>query len=84
MSAVVVGEAMEGTSIMDRHELSAATWIKSSYSGDNGGNCVEVAPGFPGAVPVRDSKVPHGPAVVFREAGWALFVAAVKGGAFAI
>ena len=28
---------------MDRHELSAATWIKSSYSGANGGNCIEVA-----------------------------------------
>ncbi|WP_373420856.1 DUF397 domain-containing protein, partial [Streptomyces scabiei] len=30
--------------------------MKSSHSGDNGGNCIEVAPGFPGLVPVRDSK----------------------------
>ncbi|MEU5301488.1 DUF397 domain-containing protein [Streptomyces noursei] len=67
---------------MDRHELSAATWIKSSYSGDNGGNCVEVAPGIPGVVPVRDSKVANGPVVVFPEAGWASFVGAVKGGVF--
>ncbi|WP_329173963.1 DUF397 domain-containing protein [Streptomyces decoyicus] len=28
---------------MDRHELSAVTWTKSSYSGDNGGDCIEVA-----------------------------------------
>ncbi|WP_330478478.1 DUF397 domain-containing protein [Streptomyces platensis] len=28
---------------MNRHELSAATWTKSSYSGANGGNCIEVA-----------------------------------------
>ncbi|MEK2475564.1 DUF397 domain-containing protein [Streptomyces noursei] len=41
-----------------------------------------MAPGIPGVVPVRDSKVPHGPAVVFPEAGWSSFVAAVKGGAF--
>ncbi|MGW5679680.1 DUF397 domain-containing protein [Streptomyces sp. NPDC003860] len=24
-------------------QLSTATWIKSSFSGDNGGNCLEVA-----------------------------------------
>ncbi|MFL4494855.1 DUF397 domain-containing protein, partial [Streptomyces sp. VTCC 41912] len=46
---------------MDRHEFNSTTWIKSSYSGDNGGNCIEVAPGFPGVVPVRDSKDPRGP-----------------------
>ncbi|MFI6490572.1 DUF397 domain-containing protein [Streptomyces sp. NPDC050564] len=28
---------------MNRYELGAATWIKSSYSDANGGNCVEVA-----------------------------------------
>ncbi|WP_217146307.1 DUF397 domain-containing protein, partial [Streptomyces sp. AC627_RSS907] len=31
---------------MKTPELSAATWRKSSYSGDNGGECIEVAPGF--------------------------------------
>ncbi|MEU9076244.1 DUF397 domain-containing protein, partial [Kitasatospora sp. NPDC048538] len=29
-------------------ELSGALWRKSSYSGDNAGECIEVAPGFPG------------------------------------
>ncbi|MFJ9613276.1 DUF397 domain-containing protein [Streptomyces noursei] len=41
-----------------------------------------MAPGIPGVVPVRDSKVANGPVVVFPEAGWASFVGAVKGGVF--
>ncbi|MFJ6751477.1 DUF397 domain-containing protein [Streptomyces sp. NPDC091266] len=59
---------------MDKHLLSAATWIKSTYSGDNGGDCVEVAPGFPGVVPVRDSKAPEGPVLVFERSAWSSFV----------
>ncbi|MFH8972780.1 DUF397 domain-containing protein [Streptomyces sp. NPDC017890] len=31
------------------------------------------------AIPVRDSKVPHGPAVVFSVAGWTSFITALKG-----
>ncbi|MEU7634546.1 DUF397 domain-containing protein [Streptomyces sp. NPDC039016] len=65
---------------MDRHEFNSATWTKSSYSGDNGGNCIEVASGIPGVVPVRDSKAAHGPALVFPDTGWSSFVAAVKRG----
>ncbi|QRX92514.1 DUF397 domain-containing protein [Streptomyces noursei] len=57
-------------------------WRKSSYSGAENQNCVEVADGFSGVVPVRDSKVAHGPAVVFPEDGWSSFVAAVKSGEF--
>ncbi|MFD8741073.1 DUF397 domain-containing protein, partial [Streptomyces sp. NPDC059618] len=49
---------------MNRFELSAAIWIKSSYSGENGGNCLEVAPEFRSVVPVRDSKRPGGPVAV--------------------
>ncbi|WP_416875724.1 DUF397 domain-containing protein, partial [Kitasatospora sp. SC0581] len=48
---------------MTRNEFDVAVWRKSSYSGGNGGNCIEVAPGFPGLVPVRDSKDPRGPAL---------------------
>ncbi|ANZ17075.1 DUF397 domain-containing protein [Streptomyces noursei] len=58
--------------------LSAATWRKSSYSNGDGANCVEIADTLPGLVPVRDSKDPHGPALVFPAANWAAFVAAVK------
>ncbi|UGQ14744.1 DUF397 domain-containing protein [Yinghuangia sp. ASG 101] len=36
--------------------LRATTWRKSSYSNNVGGDCVEVAEGTPGSVPVRDSK----------------------------
>ena len=36
-------------------------WRKSSYSGNGGGNCVEVASNLPDGVAVRDSKNPDGP-----------------------
>ncbi|MEV4874867.1 DUF397 domain-containing protein [Streptomyces cyaneofuscatus] len=61
-------------------DLTAATWRKSSYSNQDGGACLEVADGFTVAVPVRDSKNPHGPALTFPAAGWSSFVSAVKGG----
>ncbi|MCL6297471.1 DUF397 domain-containing protein [Streptomyces kronopolitis] len=57
---------------------AALTWMKSSYSGDNGGNCIEVAPGIPDSVPVRDSKDPNGPVLVFPTGGWSSFVGALK------
>lgn len=60
-------------------DLSSAVWHKSSYSNASGGECVEVADGITGLVPVRDSKVPDGPALLFRAAAWAPFVAGLKG-----
>ncbi|MFP8907692.1 DUF397 domain-containing protein [Streptomyces atacamensis] len=62
------------------HGPSAAAWRKSSHSNGEGGACVEVADGFPDVIPVRDSKAPEGPALVFPNAGWSAFVTAVKGG----
>ncbi|MET9968946.1 DUF397 domain-containing protein [Streptomyces sp. NPDC006356] len=54
---------------------SLVTWSKSSYSDAQGADCVEVAANLPGAVvPVRDSKTPEGPALVFPTRAWALFV----------
>ncbi|MEV7928370.1 DUF397 domain-containing protein [Kitasatospora sp. NPDC088779] len=64
-----------------RPDLSSAHWVKSSHSSD-GGQCVEVAPGFPSVMPVRDSKDPHGPALVFPSAAWQAFVTAVRTGEF--
>ncbi|MBO8184718.1 MULTISPECIES: DUF397 domain-containing protein [Streptomyces] len=63
-------------------DLSSAEWVKSSYSGNGGANCVEWAPTYisSGTVPVRDSKSPHGPALAFTPDGWAEFVTAVKHG----
>lgn len=57
-------------------------WRKSSYSGSDADSCVEVLDGHPSGVPVRDSKSPHGPALLFPAAGWSSFVTAVKGGEF--
>jgi hypothetical protein len=56
----------------------AALWRKSSYSNGDGGDCVEVADNIPGLVPVRDSKVPDGPALLLTARAWAPFVAALK------
>lgn len=66
---------------MSATALTSACWVKSSYS-QNGGNCVEVAPDFPGVVPVRDSKDPSGPALLFSADAFAAFVAGVKTGEF--
>ncbi|MFK4251057.1 DUF397 domain-containing protein [Streptomyces angustmyceticus] len=57
-------------------------WTKSSHSHDDGGDCIEIAPGIPDVVPVRDSKDPHGPVLVFPTGGWSSFVAALKDGEF--
>lgn len=58
---------------------SVVTWRKSSYSNSDGGACVEVSDDFAAVVPVRDSKLPHGPVLVFPTADWASFVSAVGG-----
>ncbi|MFI1950619.1 DUF397 domain-containing protein [Streptomyces xinghaiensis] len=63
--------------------LPGVVWRKSTYSSGNGGACVEVAHGLAGAVPVRDSKNPHGPALAFPAAAWAAFVSGVKTGRLA-
>ncbi|MFI0260249.1 DUF397 domain-containing protein [Streptomyces sp. NPDC017056] len=39
---------------------------------------MEVAPGFPGVVPVRDSKVPDGPYLTVPAAAWSAFVGLAK------
>ncbi|MFE6056767.1 DUF397 domain-containing protein [Kitasatospora sp. NPDC056446] len=57
-------------------------WFKSSYSGTNGGDCIEVAPGVPGLVPVRDSKNPEGPTLAFPAEAWGSFVTAARSGEF--
>jgi hypothetical protein len=56
---------------------SIADWRKSSYSGANGGNCVEVASTY-GAVAVRDSKAPERPALAFTPERWEAFTRRVK------
>lgn len=65
---------------MASHEidLSAAKWRKSSYSNGTGGDCVEVASGLPGVIPVRDSKnAKTSPVLLFRTPAWTTFVASL-------
>ncbi|WP_371478467.1 DUF397 domain-containing protein [Kitasatospora sp. NBC_00315] len=62
-------------------DLSAARWRKSTRSGSQGGDCVEVADGVPGVIPVRDSKNPAGPALLFPADTWQTFVTGVRTGA---
>ncbi|GGZ55707.1 DUF397 domain-containing protein [Streptomyces bluensis] len=65
----------------EEHTLPDASvlkgWRKSSYSGGNEGDCLEVLDRHPHAVPVRDSKTPHGPALIFGRPAWSAFVTAL-------
>ncbi len=67
-------------------DLTSAAWRKSSFSGGNGGACVEVAivpggtGGGDGAVALRDSKNPSGPALLFSPDEWREFTRAVRQG----
>ncbi|MEU4235660.1 DUF397 domain-containing protein [Nonomuraea sp. NPDC026600] len=63
-------------------ELSTATWRKSTRSGSDGGNCVEVAELSGGHRGVRDSKNPTGPALIFTPGEWDAFIGGVKDGEF--
>ena len=63
-------------------DLSNATWRKSSYSGGNGGNCVEVAVLPDGGRVVRDSKDPDGPKLMFSPVEWRTFINAMRSGTF--
>jgi Domain of unknown function (DUF397) len=63
-------------------DLHSATWRKSSFSGGNGGQCVEIADLAGGHRAVRDSKNPDGPTLIFTPAEWDAFVAGVRAGEF--
>jgi hypothetical protein len=59
---------------MNNHNLK---WVKSSYSGGQGANCVEVA-SLPNAIMVRDSKDTEGPALRFSAEDWRRFTASLR------
>ena len=72
---------MEVTTKGFRFDLDRATWVKSTHSGPDSDNCVEVA--FVGEViAVRDSKNPDGAALIFTPAEWDAFVGGAKDGEF--
>ena len=57
------------------------TWHKSSYSSDQGGNCIEVA-NHEKHRAIRDSKNPVGPVLAITTAQWSAFTTAVQAGQF--
>ncbi|MFC7279013.1 DUF397 domain-containing protein [Paractinoplanes rhizophilus] len=63
-------------------DLTGAVWHKSSRSGGNGGDCVEVAVNLPGVVAVRDSKDRGRATLTFSPAQWRSFLAGVRDGEF--
>ncbi|KOG86734.1 DUF397 domain-containing protein [Streptomyces varsoviensis] len=72
---------MEFENGMPADMIPGAVWIKSSAS-TGGGNCVEVT-GLPGgAVALRNSRDPHGPALVYTREEIAAFIAGVKAAEF--
>lgn len=61
--------------------LAGAAWRKSSYSGAVG-NCVELAPLPAGQTAVRNSRDPHGPALLCSRAGITAFLSGTRTGEF--
>ncbi|MFK0160713.1 DUF397 domain-containing protein [Streptomyces sp. NPDC090493] len=75
---------MPETAVVRATDLPGAAWFKSSYSGSDQSQCVEVAdvrPGL-GRIAVRDSKDPEGPALLFTPGQFAAFVADARAGSY--
>lgn len=67
---------------MNPPDFTSAVWRKSTRSGDNGGQCVELA-FLDAAVGLRDSKDEgSGPILVFTPGAWDMFIAGVSNGEF--
>lgn len=58
---------------MSTAEPAPLTWFKSSYSGNEGGACLEVAV-TPGTIHIRDSKMPARAQLAIPAPEWAAFV----------
>ena len=56
---------------------TALEWFKSSYSGSEGGQCLEVAHDR-ATIHIRDSKIAEGPTLQVSQAAWRVFTAAAK------
>lgn len=58
-------------------DLSHLVWRRSTRTGGNGGNCVEVATS-PGQVMIRDSKDPDGPVLAVSRDAWRQLLATLE------
>jgi hypothetical protein len=65
-------------------DMTEPRWRKSSYSGNGGSDCVEVASNLPGIVAVRDSKNVPGPELAVSDQAWSAFVQGIKHGEFGL
>ncbi|MFD8639983.1 DUF397 domain-containing protein [Streptomyces zaomyceticus] len=54
-------------------DLSELEWAKSSYSSEEGGECVETA-ALPESVHIRDSKDKDGPVLTVGREAWGAFI----------
>jgi len=66
---------------MERYGHGLTQWLKSSFCGSGGSDCVEVALLGDG-VAMRDSKNPAGGVLRFTTAQWLAFVAGARTGEF--
>jgi hypothetical protein len=58
------------------------TWHKSTYSSDQGGNCVEVTDLNEGGHAIRDSKDPTRSILTFTTVQWSAFTTGIRAGDF--
>ena len=75
---------MTPTSCGTRARGITGPWVKSSYSGPTGGNCVEVAFLADGDVAMRNSRYPDGPALIFTRTEWEAFLGGARDGEFGL
>jgi hypothetical protein len=64
------------------HVFPADGWEASAFCGPNGGNCVQVNLSLDGLVGLRDSKLAHGPVLVFDDDEWNAFLSGARLGQF--
>jgi hypothetical protein len=59
-------------------QTTTRPWRKSSYSGADNANCLEVRDDTPSSVPVRDSKQPEAAQLTIRADAWQAFLTHIR------